>query len=155
MKKIFLSSLVAAGFLFFNAQAHAAATPDLAGNDYTIYMFCLKDVGDYCEKNKLEVDTFSFDKDSFSIKYFEDDDWRLAGNVGYSSSGNTFDASYTATKDISITGITKYKYTFKINGFIPVDNILLGSINIEYKEKKLPGDDTDESGQAFFLGIKD
>jgi hypothetical protein len=152
MKKILFFNLIAAGFLFINAQAPDAATLDLAGNDYAIYMFCMKDVGDYCDKYTIKTDTFLFSEDSFSIKYFEGDLWGLAGNGDYSSSGSTFKASYTAAKDISLSGISKYAFT--ISGFTPIDNILLGIMDISYKENKLLGDDTEESGQAYFLGIE-
>ena len=56
-----------AGILFFNAQAHAVAALDLSGNDYNVYMICSDDLGDYCNKGKLKIDTFIFDSDTFSI----------------------------------------------------------------------------------------
>jgi hypothetical protein len=153
MKKILFFSFMAAGFLFFNAQAHAVTALELAGSDYKVYMYCLDTVGDYCDEQKIKSDTFSFSDEDFSIKYFEGDYWGLAGNGDYSSSGSTFDASYTATKDISLSGITKY--SFKISGFVLLENYILGEMYIQYKENKLLGEDTEEKGTAFFLGFKD
>jgi hypothetical protein len=146
MKKLLFFKLMAAGVLFFSPQAHAAAALELSGTDYDMFLFCLDDVGDYCAREHIKTDAFLFDGDRFSILSFEDDLWGLAGDGDYSSSGLTFDASYTAIKGPAT-------YSFKITGLILVEAILLGKMDIAFEELDFLNTNK-EKGSAFFLGIK-
>ena len=146
MKKILFFELIAAGILFFSPQAHAAAVLELSGTDYDVYILCIDDVGDYCTQGQIKTDAFLFEGDRFSILYFGGDVWGPAGDGKYSSSGLTFDATYTAIKGSAT-------YSFEIKGLILVETILLGKMNINFEELDFLNTKK-EKAAAFFLGIK-
>lgn len=148
MKKSVLFTVMIAGLLFFNAQAHAARALDLSGNEYSVFILCSEDLGDFCNQGKLQPDTFIFDSnsDNFGIKSFGDNLLDFLGDNTYSASGLTFDAHYEA-----VDGLNTYE--FDIKGLNIVDIILFGTLDITYTEYELLGKNTTD-GRALFIGIK-
>jgi hypothetical protein len=150
MKKLLPLTVMIAGFLFFNGQAHAARTLDLSGNEYNVYFLCGDDVGDYCDQGKIQTDTFIFasDSDNFGIKSFGDNLLDFLGDNTYSASGLTFDANYSA-----VDGLNTYDFTIKGLNF--ADIILFGTMDISYTEYVVfPPDKNITEGKAIFIGIK-
>ena len=146
MKKLMLFTVMIAGFVFCNAQAHAARPLDLSGNEYNMYILCSEDLGEFCDQGRIKTDTFIFDGNDFALESFENGVDGLLSNGEFSSGGLTFDATYDGFHDID-------EYEFDIKGITIVDTILFGTMDITYTEFEFL-DPEPIDGKAFFIGIK-
>lgn len=144
--KISLFFLLCAGMLVCSSPASAANALQLSGNDYTAYILCNTDLGDFCDQGSITTETFAFDDDSFEIESFSDG---LAGEISdgdFSSRGMTFDAEFTGFDGTD-------QYTFDITGYSIFDFLLIGTMEIDFEENAgLFGDD--ESGRAYFIAVR-
>lgn len=140
------SLLLCCTLLLIYAQVRAAESFDLAGNEYSVYIFCNDDMGDYCRPGRLATDTFVFDGGNFAIESLESTLWGLAGDGDYSAGGFIFDAEYAA-----IDGTTTYE--FDITGFNVIDIVIFGTMDIALTEYDWTGKDTTR-GEAFFFGLQ-
>lgn len=139
--------LLCCALVLLHAPARAAASLDLSGNEYSVYIFCSEDLGDYCRPGRLTTDTFVFDGGDFEIESLESDLWGLAGDGDYSDGGFIFDAAYEAI-DGSAT------YEFDITGFNIFDVVIFGTMDIDLTEYDWLDKNTTR-GEAFFFGLKD
>ena len=135
----------ACAIVLFCAQAHAARSLDLTGNEYRVYFVCDEDLGDFCDRGDLEDDVFFFDEGHFGIESLGDDLGGLLSSGDYSSSGIGFEANYDSFKGLD-------RYEIDIEGFSLIDILLLGKMEIKYTEN-LIGDTS--RGDAWFIAIKD
>jgi hypothetical protein len=146
MKKLLIFIVMFAGAFFLSAQAHAARALDLSGNDYNTYILCNNDVGSFCSQRNIETETFVFSGNTFEIQRFEDGLEGLASDGDFSAGGLSFNANYTGYDGLS-------RYDFNIRGLTIFDIIILGRMDITFKEIDLSGTNTEE-GSALFLGIR-
>jgi hypothetical protein len=138
--------LLCAGMLFCSSPASALNSLQLSGNDYTAYIFCRTDIGDFCDQGSMATETFAFDDDSFEIESFGDGLEGAVSDGDFSSSGMSFDAEFTGYDGAD-------QYTFDINGYRILDFVLIGTMDIDFEENAgLFGGE--ESGSAFFIAIR-
>ena len=74
MKKIIFAFLVSIFCVFtFGSGAFAQGVMTVSGKDYTVFMLCMDDAGDFCQQRDFNQDTFQFHSDgSFEIASLED-----------------------------------------------------------------------------------
>ena len=143
--KTVLFILLCAGMLVCSSPASAARALQLSG-DYTVYIWCTSDIGDFCNQGSLTNDTFTFNDDSFEIGSFGGGLGGAVSSGDYSSSGTRFTADFTGFDGAD-------QYTFDIPGWSVFDFILAGTMDITFEENAgLFGGD--ESGRAFFLATR-
>jgi len=154
MKKILLSSMVSIVCVFaFVCSSYAQGTMTVSGNEYSVFILCRGDTGDYCQQNDFNQDTFQFHSDgSFEINSFEDKKELIdTSNGDYNAISVLFNGDYTITIDYQ----TK-RYEFSFIGFSIGDVIILGQFNVTYYAFGgfPPSYDQKGEAQAFFLGIR-
>ena len=154
MKKIIYASLVSIICVFtLVCSSSAQGVMTVSGNDYSIFMLCLGDAGDYCQQNDFNQDTFQFHSDgSFDIPSLEDQKELIDTSDGnYNASAVGFNGDYSITIDFRLK-----KYEFSFSGFSIADVIILGRFNVAYFEFGGFPPDYEQKGeaQAFFLGIR-
>ena len=152
MKKLYsawLASIFAVVAFVSGSFAQEALT--VSGNDYTVFMLCLGDAGDYCQQGDFNQDTFQFDSDgSFEIASLEDKKEIVDSSDGdYNASPASFNGDYSITIDFLLK-----KYEFSFSGISIADGIILGQFTVTYFEFGGFPPDYDQKGeaQAFFLG---
>ena len=154
MKRIILACLVSIICVFTLVGSSSAQNiMTVSGNEYTVFMLCLGDAGDYCQQGAFNQDTFQFHSDgSFEINSLEDQKELIDSSDGnYNASIVGFNGDYTITIDFLLK---KYEFTF--SGFSIADVIILGQFNVTYFEFGGFPPDYNEEGQAqaYFLGIR-
>ena len=92
MKKIIFAGLVSIVCVFtLVCSSFAQEVMTVSGNDYTVFILCTGDAGDYCNQNGFKQDTFQFHSDgSFDITSLEDQKEIIDtsdGNYNASASG--------------------------------------------------------------------
>jgi hypothetical protein len=154
MKKIIFAFLVSIFCVFaFGSGAFAQEVMTVSGNDYTVFMLCLGDAGDYCNQSEFKQDTFQFHSDgAFDIPSLEDKKKLIDTSDGnYNASAVGFNGDYTITIDFLLK-----KYEFSFSGLSIADVLILGQFTVAYFEFGGFPPDYDQKGeaQAFFLGIR-
>jgi hypothetical protein len=153
MKKINSACLMSFfAVLAFVSGALAQEVMTVSGKDYSVYMLCLDNAGDYCQQNGFNQDTFQFHSDgSFKISSLEEKKEIIDTSDGsYNAGISTFNGDYTITIDFRLK-----KYEFSFSGISIADGIILGKFTVTYFEfGGFPPDYTQKGeAQAFFLGI--
>jgi len=154
MKKIIFAFLVSMFCVFaFGSGAFAQGVMTVSGKDYTVFILCTGDAGDYCNQSEFKQDTFQFHSDgSFDIPSLEDQKEFIDTSDGnYNASAAGFNGDYTIT-----TGFLLKKYEFSFTGFSIIDVLILGRFNVTYFEVGGFPPDYEQKGeaQAYFLGIR-
>jgi hypothetical protein len=154
MKKICFACLAGIfAVVGFVSGSFAQEALTVSGNDYTVYMLCLGDAGDYCQQGNLNQDTFQFHSDgSFEINSLENKKELIDSSDGnYNASPASFNGDYTITIDFRLK-----KYEFSFSGISIADGIILGQFTVTYFEFGGFPPDYDQKGeaQAFYLGIR-
>ena len=154
MKKIIYASLVSIICVFaLVGSSFAQEVMTISGKDYTVFILCTGDAGDYCNQNGFMQDTFQFHSDgSFEINSLEDQKELIDTSDGnYNASIVGFNGDYTITIDFMLK-----KYEFSFTGLSIADVIILGQFTVTYFEFGGFPPDYDQKGeaQAFFLGIR-
>jgi len=154
MKKIIIACLVSIVCVFtLVCSSSAQEVMTVSGNDYTVFMLCMGDAGDYCNQREFKQDTFQFHSDgAFEITSLEDQKEIIDSSDGnYNASAAGFNGDYTITTDFLLK-----KYEFSFTGISIIDVIILGQFNVTYFEVGGFPPDYDQKGeaQAYFLGIR-
>jgi len=154
MKKIIYASLVSIICVFaLVGSSFAQEVMTISGKDYTVFILCTGDAGDYCNQNGFMQDTFQFHSDgSFEINSLEDQKELIDTSDGnYNASIVGFNGDYTVTIDFLLK-----KYEISFIGLSIADVIILGQLNVTYFEFGGFPPDYEQKGeaQAYFLGIR-
>jgi hypothetical protein len=154
MKKIIFAGLVSIVCVFaLVCSSFAQEVMTVSGKDYTVFILCTGDAGDYCNQNGFKQDTFQFHSDgSFDITSLEDQKEIIDSSDGsYNANLVGFNGSYNITIDFLLK-----KYEFSFSGFSIADVLILGQFTVTYFEFGGFPPDYDQKGeaQAFFLGIR-
>jgi len=154
VKKIIFACLVSTVCVFtFVCGSFAQEVMTVSGKDYTVFVLCLGDAGDYCNQSEFKQDTFQFHSDgTFDITSLEDQKEIIdTSNGNYNASAAGFNGDYTITTDFLLK-----KYEFSFIGFSIIDVIILGQFNVTYFEVGGFPPDYEQKGeaQAYFLGIR-
>ena len=154
MKKIIYASLVSIICVFaLVGSSFAQEVMTISGKDYTVFILCTGDAGDFCNQNGFMQDTFQFHSDgSFEINSLEDQKELIDTSDGnYNASIVGFNGDYTVTIDFLLK-----KYEISFIGLSIADVIILGQLNVTYFEFGGFPPDHEQKGeaQAYFLGIR-
>jgi len=154
MKKIIYASLVSIICVFtLVCSSSAQNVMTVSGNQYTVFILCRGDAGDYCQQGDFNQDTFQFHSDgSFEINSLEDQKELIDTSDGnYNASIVGFNGDYTVTIDFLLK-----KYEIIFIGLSIADVIILGQLNVTYFEFGGFPPDYEQKGeaQAYFLGIR-
>ena len=154
MKKIVFACLISIVCVFtFVCSAFSQEVMTVSGKDYTVFILCTGDAGDYCNQREFKQDTFQFHSDgAFEITSLEDQKEIIDSSDGnYNASAAGFNGDYTITTDFLLK-----KYEFSFTGISIIDVIILGQFNVTYFEVGGFPPDYDQKGEAqvYFLGIR-
>ena len=154
MKKIIFACLVSIVCVFASVcSSFAQEVMTISGKDYTVFILCTGDAGDYCNQNGFMQDTFQFHSDgSFEINSLEDQKELIDTSDGnYNASIVGFNGDYTVTIDFLLK-----KYEISFIGLSIADVIILGQLNVTYFEFGGFPPDYEQKGeaQAYFIGIR-
>ena len=154
MKKIVISCVLTLVFLLSGVNdPYAQEAMTVSGNDYTVFILCRGDSGDYCRRNNFQQDMFQFRSDgTFEISSLEEEKEITDISEGtYNSTTFGFTGSY----EISMDFLFK-KYEFSFSGFSIYDVIILGQFIVTYFELTgIPPDyEQQEEAQGYFVGIR-
>ena len=154
MKKIIFAGLVSIVCVFtLVCSSFAQGVMTVSGKDYTVFMLCMGDAGDYCQQRDFNQDTFQFHSDgSFEIASLEDQKEIIDSSDGnYNASVIGVNGDYT----ITINFLLK-KYEMSFSGLSIADVLILGQLNVTYFEFGGFPPDYEQKGeaQAYFIGFR-
>jgi hypothetical protein len=136
----------------FVCGSFAQEVMTLSGRDYTVFMLCLDDAGNYYSTNQNNQDEFQFqDNGDFKITDLENQKDLIDSSSGsYVASATKFSGDYEIT-----IGNRLKKYTFSFSGISLVNTIILGQFVVTYFEFDGFPPDYNKKGeaQAYFLGF--
>jgi hypothetical protein len=154
MKKALVAGLVSIVCVFtFVCSSFAQGVMTVSGKDYTVFMLCMDDAGDFCQQRDFNQDTFQFHSDgSFEIASLEGQKEIIDSSDGnYNANAVGFNGDYTITIDFLLK-----KYEISFIGLSIADVLILGQLNVTYFEFGGFPPDYNQKGeaQAYFLGIR-
>ena len=143
-KKIFAVILV--GILWFLggvvSPSFAQTVSSLEEKEFSVFMWCDGDAGDYCDEGAVKTEEFVFeDDDAFYLGTFED---QGIGAGSYNENGILFGAEFETLENLI------EHYQFDITGLNIADIVILGKCEVSYGYIIGFGD---EKANCYFIGL--
>jgi hypothetical protein len=153
-KKLYVA-IVLGGFFCLGlggVHSYALSVDELAGVEFTVFMSCDNEVGEYCESNDVGVEGFIFeDESTFWVETFKDDshfDLDFASGT-YEENGIMLAADFEAIDELV------KKYVFDIVSLNFFNALLLGQSEIAYYRYRIPEFDyiKEDEAKCYFIGF--
>ena len=143
-KKIFAVILV--GVVWFlggvASPSFAQTVNSLEEKEFSVFMWCDDDAGDYCDGSQIKMEEFIFeDDDKFYLGTFED---QGIGTGSYDENGILFGAEFETLENLI------EHYQFDITGLNIADIVILGKCEVSYDYIIGLGD---EKANCYFIGL--
>ena len=146
MKKgVFLMIIVGTLWCVWGAAttSYALSTNSLEEKEFSVFMWCDDDAGDYCDGSQIKTEEFIFDDDDrFYLETFEK---QWIGTGRYDENGILFEAEFEALENLIEV------YEFDITGLNIGDVVVIGRCEVSYKYMIIGIDEEDAT--CYFIGF--